>query len=42
MTRFPTLDPALRAALLAPRPGPVDVVIDSDAGNESAQRHRRE
>lgn len=34
MTRFPTLDPALRAALLAPRPGPVDVVIDSDAGNE--------
>lgn len=35
MTRgFPTLDPAQRAARLAPPTDPVDVVIDTDATNE--------
>lgn len=34
MTRFPELDPDVREALLAPHPGRVDVVVDSDAGNE--------
>jgi hypothetical protein len=34
MRRFPTLDPARRAARLAPPSGPVDVAIDTDATNE--------
>lgn len=34
MRGFPTLDPAQRAARLAPPTGPLDVVIDTDATNE--------
>ncbi len=34
MRRFPTLDPAQRAARLSPPSGPVDVAIDTDATNE--------
>ncbi len=34
MTRFPTLDPDLRLARLAPPTGPVRVVIDTDTANE--------
>lgn len=34
MQQFPALDAAHREALLAPRAGRVDLVIDTDAGNE--------
>ncbi len=34
LPRFPVLPSALRAVRLAPPAGPVDLVIDSDAGNE--------